>query len=145
MKRYKLIESSFENLQSEVQEDIVEELKQKYSGFKDTTKFWNDSDIIDFIKDTSGVPELKIKKVSPEAMFKQFKNRATSKKVVEKYKKMIQSGTEFDPIIISGTKFLDGGHRVQAYYELGKKDMPAIDIKPLLNYNWGEEIKKAYE
>jgi hypothetical protein len=145
MKRYYSLTESFDDLQSDVQEDIVEELKLKYSGFKDTSKFWNDSDIIDFVKDTPDLPELKIKKVSPEAMFKQFKNRTISKKVIDKYKKMIQSGTEFDPIIVSGIKFLDGGHRVQAYYELGKKSMPAIDIKPLLDYNWGEEIKKAYE
>jgi ribulose 1,5-bisphosphate synthetase/thiazole synthase len=135
---------NFEQLKSEVQEDIVEELKAKFKGFSDTTHFWNNSDIIEFVKDTMGLPKLIIKDVNPQDLLKQFKNRATSKIVVEKYKKMIKSGVEFDPVIVSGNVFLDGGHRVKAYAELNKKTIPAIDIMPILKYNWKKELDDSF-
>lgn len=135
---------TFEDLSVEVMEDIAEELKVKYPAFTDTTKFWNDSDITSFIKETDGLPALKIKQVSPKELRKQFKNRTTSKSVVEKYKKMIQGGVDFDPVIVSGNKFMDGGHRVQAYFELNIPTMSAIDIKPILDFDWDKEIQESF-
>ena len=149
MKRYKsLYENTkldFSDLKYESQEEIAYELKDTYNLFNKTEYFWNISDIIEFINNTVNLPKINKRMENTIFLFKQFKNRATSKTAVEKYKKMLSKGIEFDPVIVSGKKFLDGGHRVTAYMEMNKKLIPVIDIKNILKYDWNKEIIKAYE
>lgn len=142
-KPFKFEESTFvpfEKLKQATKQDIVEELQSIYNDFLNRQYFRNDEEKIEFIEDTIDLPKLEIKKVKPELLYKQFKNRKTSDLIVDTYKQMILKGIEFDPVIISGNKFLDGGHRVRAYYELDKDYIPAIDIKPILEFEWTRQL-----
>lgn len=75
--------------------------------------------------------------VNPAKMKAQFgSNRATSKTAIEKLKNLLLRGVTLDPILISHGKFLDGGHRVMAYFEAGFDTMPAVDIGHLIKMDW---------
>jgi len=84
-------------------------------------------------------PPVILTTVNPVKMKAQFgSNRATSKAAIEKLKNLLLRGINLDPILISHGKFLDGGHRVMAYFEAGFDTMPAVDIGHLIKMDWGK-------
>ena len=92
-------------------------------------------------------PKIKIGYGDPVSLRKGFgKHRKTSALQVEKLYTKINSGIELDPVSVSKNKFIDGGHRVEAYLKAGKKKMPVMDINSLLTMDWekwreGEDIE----
>ena len=86
------------------------------------------------------MPDVEIVTVDPRVLRKQFAGRGTSPVAVERYAKMIRSGTKFDPVLVAGNKFIDGGHRVDAHIQAGKNAMRAVDIEPLLHYDWQDAV-----
>lgn len=135
---------SFDNLDIDVQADIASELQDQYEFFNNSQYFWNTTEVREFIAETPDL-NIELRKENPIFLFKQFgKNRKFSRVAVEKYKEQIKNGIEFDPVIVNGDKFLDGGHRVVAYMELGKKEIPVADIKEIMNYNWKKEVVEAF-
>ena len=84
---------------------------------------------------SAGLEGIKIQKgfESVDDLLKQFKlqDRGTSSKAVANLKNEIAKGGkgyELEPIIVNGSELIDGGHRIQAYKELGRKQIPVIDI-----------------
>jgi hypothetical protein len=72
-------------------------------------------------------------------------NRQPSKLAVDKYVKMLESGSEAPPILVDGNRFVDGGHRFAAYVKAGRKTIPAVDVGRLFKL-WPEWIVgKAFE
>lgn len=91
-------------------------------------------------------PPIKLGFADPKSLRKGFgKQRKTSKLAVDKLYNKIISGIELDPVWISKNKFIDGGHRVEAYIKAEKDKMPVADINSLLTMDWekwmeGEDI-----
>lgn len=63
-------------------------------------------------------------------------NRQNSELAVRKYVAMLAAGSKAPPILLDGSKFIDGGHRFAAYRAAGKRTIPAVDIGPLLRMDW---------
>jgi len=57
--------------------------------------------------------------------------------VVDKYVRMLESGSKAPPILVDGNKFIDGGHRFAAYVKAGRKTIPVIDVGRLFRL-WPE-------
>lgn len=72
-------------------------------------------------------------------------NRNPSILVVDKYVKMLKSGSEAPPILVDGNRFIDGGHRFAAYVKAGRKTIPAVDVGRLFKL-WPEWMEgRAFE
>lgn len=89
------------------------------------------------------MPDVQIVDVNPESLYKQFTNRRVSDTAASKYANMIRSGVQFDPVLVAGNRFIDGGHRVKAYMLAGKNSMRAVDISPLLSYDWRDALSES--
>ena len=60
--------------------------------------------------------------------------RNNSDFVVTKYTKTLSDNIfEFDPIITAHGRFVDGGHRLEAYAKAGREYIPVVDIGHILN------------
>lgn len=82
-------------------------------------------------------PMVTVGYADPAVLRKQFQpNRKTSEVAVGNYRKMLRNGVEFDPVIVSHGKFLDGGHRVEAYLQEGRDRIPVVDIGSLMDMDW---------
>ena len=86
------------------------------------------------------MPPINIVTVNPKNLYKQFSNRAISDTAASKYADMVRSGVQFDPVIVNGKQFLDGGHRVVAHILAGEDTIRAVDIGPLISYDWKDAI-----
>ena len=86
------------------------------------------------------MPQIRLGAVDPRTLHAQFENRATSPNVVAKYTEMVKQGVRFDPVIVAGKRFIDGGHRVAAYIAAGKPRIPVVDIAALLAYDWEDAL-----
>lgn len=61
-------------------------------------------------------------------------NRSPSEVAVGKYQGMLdRESFEFDPILVSNGRFLDGGHRMEAYRRSGRKLIPVVEVGHLVN------------
>lgn len=101
-------------------------------------------------KDVAGVPEYAAQHLAgltgdgqplavrvfdmPIAEIKGF-NRQPSEAAVAKYQGMLGQ-SEAPPILMDGDRFIDGGHRLEAYRRAGRATIPAVDIGPLIRMNW---------
>ena len=63
---------------------------------------------------------------------------------MEKLVEKLNEGIELDPVLISGNKLVDGGHRIDAYIKAGRKEIPAIDISPVLDRSFLESLDQSY-
>ncbi|MGY3582303.1 hypothetical protein ACVIGB_000772 [Bradyrhizobium sp. USDA 4341] len=61
-------------------------------------------------------------------------DRGNSSAAVDKYAAMLRADPEFefDPILVSGGDFLDGGHRLEAYARAARAQIPAVEIGHLM-------------
>jgi hypothetical protein len=81
-------------------------------------------------------PEMTLTVVDPREMRDQFKDRGTSARSVSELRVLLRKGVVLDPILIAGTAFLDGGHRVQAHVDEGRTKIQAVDISSLVFADW---------
>jgi hypothetical protein len=82
-------------------------------------------------------PVVMVGYMNPAVLRKQFgPSRGTSELAVQKYRQMLRDGVEFDPVFVANGRFIDGGHRVEAYLQEGRSQIPVVDIGPLLNMDW---------
>lgn len=86
--------------------------------------------------DVVDMPLVDIIEIDPRILYSQFDTNRISKLAVDRYADMIRQGTNFDPVLVSGNRFIDGGHRVAAHIVANAKMIKAVDIEPLLNYDW---------
>jgi hypothetical protein len=68
-----------------------------------------------------------------EPLYRTMGNRSTSDVAVSKYVDRLKTIPEFDPILVDNDRFLDGGHRLEAYHRAGRKSIPVVDIGNLLH------------
>lgn len=62
---------------------------------------------------------------------------------VELIPTMMLESSEAPPILVDGDRFIDGGHRFEAYRQAGRSDIPTVDIGPFLrmsNDDWKQWI-----
>ena len=60
--------------------------------------------------------------------------RSNASVAVRNYAAMLKTPVfEFDPILVADGRFLDGGHRLQAYAEAGRAMIPVVEIGHLVN------------
>ncbi len=64
------------------------------------------------------------------------KTHSQSQSVVDNLAAAIESGSKFDRVIVSGSKFIDGGHRVRAFAAAKIPDVQVVDIANLLSVDW---------
>ena len=92
--------------------------------------------ILDELVNLVDSPMLEIREMDPKALRKQFGSRSTSNIAVLKYKAILDKGIEMDPVLVARDKFIDGGHRVEAYIMAGRETIPVVDIDRLLGLDW---------
>ena len=74
------------------------------------------------------------------------RNRGTSDRAVEKLRDILQgrsSKFNLDPVIVAGNKFVDGGHRTEAYAQEGREWIPVVDITPLFDLPWKGWVEES--
>lgn len=100
--------------------------------------YWDVSSLIDAIEASDIQPTFKVELKDVSKLYAEFvrSNHQISKINLEKVTKAIQLNGSINPIILRNGKFFDGGHRLVAFYNLGKSQIPTIDIGKLLNLNW---------
>ena len=122
-------EMSFDELPRTVKEDISSEIYDATQPEHDFSARFGPEDIQNALNDH----KISIGNENVDALIAQFKgqNRSTSEIAVKNLKQVLQRKGELDPIIVNGNKLVDGGHRIMAYKELGKKEIPVIDISSI--------------
>lgn len=126
--------------------DLINVLMDEVKFLKSDPSWWFD-DVWQELFDLIDPPKIKVGYADPVSLKKKFgKNRGTSDLAVQVLYDKIMKGTEMDPVFIAKDKFVDGGHRVEAYIKAGKKKMPVADIHSLLKMDWkkwteGEELE----
>jgi hypothetical protein len=115
--------------------DIAENLIDLIPALRDDSP----DEVVGFF-DFVDMPPVRLGTANPRALYAQFANRGTSEKVVAQYTQMLQHGVRFDPVIVSGKEFIDGGHRVAAYIAANKARIPVVDIAALLAYDWDDAL-----
>ena len=119
------------------------------------------SDIVDTLSDITGIDSYEIRDnligLEPSVravlwypktkkMLSQFsKDRGVSVKNVSILLGKLISGVNLNPILTDNGKFLDGGHRVVAYFKYGSEEIPAIDIGHIMEMNWNKWIDGSME
>jgi hypothetical protein len=142
MKVIKKKKIDIDKLPTDTKSDIVDNLAETIPDLKNISRqeIWDN--LFGLVEE---VP-VYIGLADPLDIIRKFgKERKVSKKTVAKYIDMLKHGIEFDPILISRNKFIDGGHRVAAYAKM-KKKIPVVDIYNIVSMDWkkwlsGEEIK----
>lgn len=81
-------------------------------------------------------PMVVLKELPVAELINQVHSRQYAPSVVDRYTLLVMAGVEFDPIIVSGTKFIDGIHRLRAYDKAKKELIPVVDISELLEMDW---------
>jgi hypothetical protein len=122
----------FDDLHPTVKEDIAANLKEKVPFLRDDSTI-EESDVLANLDGLVDEPVLKVSQM-PISQIEGF-NRKPSKVAVKKFRGMLEQ-TEAPPIIVSGNKFIDGGHRLKAYIDSGRTHIPVVDIEPLLSLDW---------
>ncbi len=64
--------------------------------------------------------------------------RAFSEVAVTRLQRALAVAGDLDHVIIDGSTFVDGRHRVEAYARAGRRTIPVVDIGPLLRTDWRE-------
>lgn len=61
--------------------------------------------------------------------------RCPSERAVDRYVGMLRRSAtfEFDPILVSGGRFLDGGHRMEAYQRARRSLIPVVEVGHLVD------------
>lgn len=124
---------SIDKLHSRSHQDIAEHLQSVVPALKEMSP----QDVKDQILDLVQSPTVVMGHADPAMLKKQFVNRGTSDVAVKRFREMLRQGVEFDPVLLNNGKFEDGGHRVEAYLQEGRKSIPTVDIGALINMDWG--------
>jgi len=114
----------FDDLPDETQDDIIGEIEERF-------------DVEHAVDELGGlvkppmfyVHDMPIRKITGY-------RRTPSMAAVKKFVRMLKH-SEAPPILVSGNKFIDGGHRFAAYVEAGRETIPVIDVGRLFKM-WPE-------
>jgi predicted RNA-binding Zn-ribbon protein involved in translation (DUF1610 family) len=123
-----------ETVQEDIIENLLDEVPRLGSEDADTVR----DNLIGLVE---SVPVL-VGNADPKILHKKFymsrlgPNRGVSRLAVDKLKAKLDHGIELDPVLVAGDRWIDGGHRVVAYVEAGRKTIPVVDIKGLLDLDW---------
>ena len=98
---------------------------------------WTTEDVMSEIFGLTKEPTVRVGFADPNELRKQFKvTRRTSSAAVRKYREMLRAGVELDPVFLKNGKFEDGGNRVEASVQEGRRRISTVDIGPLINMDW---------
>ena len=123
----------FDDLPAVTRDDIAAEIEERFNVYRP----------VDDLKGLVNPPIFLVRDVQIRSITGY--NRQPSKLAVDKYVKMLESGSEAPPILVDGNKFVDGGHRFAAYVKAGRKTIPAVDVGRLFKL-WPEWIAgRAFE
>jgi hypothetical protein len=118
----------FDDLPDVTQDDIASEIDERFGVYR-------------AIDDLAGLvdPPMFLVHDMPISRIRGY-HRNPSAGVVDKYRKMLESGSESPPILVDGNKFIDGGHRFAAYVAAGRKSIPVVDVGRLFKLwpEWAE-------
>ena len=138
---------NFDDLNDDTKMDIISQVyhESEHSEYLSTWNIWT---FREYIEDALDLPKdftIEFKEV--DKLYLDFKrqSRSVSRRQVENLKEILIEIGDLDPIIVLDGKFFDGGHRLIAYKESNRKEIPTIEIKDFFNVNWekfmeGEEI-----
>jgi 2'-5' RNA ligase/GNAT superfamily N-acetyltransferase len=126
-----------DELPGEVKADFVAEMAERLNkiGYRfphDPDREIDEGDIQANFFGIVDEPTITVYDAPVEKLYKTF-NRKPSEVAVAKYVEMLKSGMNFDPIFVNNGKFYDGGHRLEAYHQAGRKTIPVAEIGPYLN------------
>jgi hypothetical protein len=123
MSRWTLVR--IDDLPEPVKFDIVCWLAERHPAFEDDRS-------LGFVKDNLlrlADPPLVAVGLLEVAILHEGFARAVSEKAVQRYEEMLRLETfEFDPILVAGGRFLDGGHRLEAYARAGRRTIPVVEV-----------------
>jgi hypothetical protein len=118
----------FDDLPDVTQDDIASEIDERFGVYR-------------AIDDLAGLvdPPMFLVHDMPISRIRGY-HRNPSQSVVDKYRKMLESGSKSPPILVDGNKFIDGGHRFAAYVAAGRKSIPVVDVGRLFKLwpEWAE-------
>lgn len=124
---------AFEALPREVQDDIAANLVERVPALADKTS----EELRDSLADSVPTTYVTLSTRKPTALRVKFSNtRSTDRVAVQKLQAKLEPGVELDPVLIADDRFIDGGHRVQAYVNAKRETIPVVDIAPLLRRDW---------
>lgn len=123
---------SFEELPRAVQNDIAEILQEKIPALSDM----HPDAVRDALSDSLPPSTVILSHMKPVDLRGKFKDRTTSNTAVKALQSKVEAGLELDPVVVAGDKFIDGGHRVQAYVNAKRDSIPVVDIARLLKRDW---------
>lgn len=125
------------DLDNDTQVDIIENIYHNSPYLENNWNIWTFKEYVD---DALDLPELKIEYKDVDNLHNQMQKRGwgISDKQLQNLINILKSSREkdLDPIIVDNNEFFDGGHRLTAYKKLNRKQIPTIDISPLLKMDW---------
>jgi hypothetical protein len=126
---------NWNDLNSEIKTDILENIYHDSTYLQNNWNIWTFKEYLD---DATDLPKLNIEYKNVDELYNQLTQIGwgINEKQVTYLINILKSGKELNPIITKNGKLFDGGHRLTAYKRLRKKQIPTIDINPLLSMNW---------
>lgn len=126
---------SWDNLSNEIQTDILENIYNNSEYLKNNWNIWTFKEYLD---DALDLPKLKIEYKDTNELYNQLTQIGwgISENQLIRLMLILKQGKELNPIILNNGNFFDGGHRLTAYMRMRIKQIPTIDISPLLSMNW---------
>lgn len=121
---------SFDDLPKEVQMDIVSNLADQHPFFIEHR--YDAHDVLGVLAGLVDPPMVTVG-MADVADLARTMERSNSASAVSRYTGMLaRPGFEFDPILVSGGRFYDGGHRLEAYMAAGRKTIPVVEVGPFM-------------
>lgn len=118
-------------LPSAVREDIAHNLAERHPFFVE--RRLDHVDVRDNLFGLVQAPKVLVA-MAEVGLLPETMDRQCSAAAVATYAGRLKSvpGFEFDPILANGEAFLDGGHRLEAYAQAGRRYIPIVDIGHLM-------------
>ena len=130
----------FGRLPDPVKADIVDNLTETHPALRGYDRY----DVRDLIDENDTVL-VGVAEVDAVHRQSQRTHRTSERAVAGLREKLLSHGPSFelDPVIVRGRKFIDGGHRTEAYFMADREWIPVLDISPLWEQPWAEWVRDS--
>jgi len=119
-----------DDLPKATRDDIAIWIHENHPYFADS---WDWTEVRDNLFGLTEKPMVWVGKMPVDALYKTMK-RSNSARAVSRYRDMLRSPRfEFDPILVADGRFLDGGHRLEAYKAAGRQYIPVVEVGHIVN------------
>ena len=125
----------WEDLSPTIQTDIIENIYHNSSYLQNNWNIWTFKEYVD---DATDLTKFSIEYKNVDDLYNQLEKFGwgISELNVKKLVDILSSGRELEPVMMNGEEFFDGGHRLTAYKRLGRKSIPTINIKKMIDMDW---------